>query len=157
MPQYTSMDHIKFLLREVHRVEELFVHDHFSHLDWEQVWMMVESAKKLADRHMAPYFREMDDVPARYDGKGGVTTHPQLKTIIQQAAEQGWINGAASFEMGGLQLPLMVFDAGQHIFQAANNGCQGYFSLSSGASVLIASFGSKEQIKTFVPPIFEGR
>ncbi len=156
-PRYTSMEHLKFLLQEVHQVNDLFSLEKFSHLNWEQVWMIVESAKLLADRDMAPYFKEMDETPARYDGKGGVTTHPQLKTIIRQAAEQGWIGGAANFEHGGLQLPMMIYNAGQHIFQAANNGCQGYFSLSAGAAALITSFGNEEQIKTFVPHIFEGR
>ena len=155
--RYTSMEHLKFLLQEVHPVEQLFSLEKFSHLNWEQVWMMVESAKLLADRDMAPYFKEMDETPARYDGKGNVLTHPQLKTIIRQAAEQGWISGAAGFEHGGLQLPIMIYNAGQHIFQAANNGCQGYFSLSAGAAALITSFGTEAQIKTFVPPIFEGR
>ncbi len=157
MTPYTSLENQKFILEEVHSLESLFALPRFSHLNWEQCWMMVESAKALADRHMAPYLREMDEQGVQYDGKGGVRSHPQLKTIITQAAEQGWINGAASFEVGGLQLPLMVFNAGQHIFQAANNGCQGYFSLTSGAAALITSFGSRKQIETFVPPMFEGR
>ncbi len=156
MSRYTSLEYIKFLLQEVHPIKPLFSLPRFSHLNWEQTWMMVESAKSLADRHMAPYFREMDETPAHYDGKGNVVTHPQLRTIIRQAAEQGWINGAASFDVGGLQLPLMVFNTGQHIFQAANNGCQGYFSLTSGAAALITSFGSKDQIATFVPNMFDG-
>ena len=157
MARYTSMEHIKFLLQEVHHLHELFTHERYSHLNWEQAWMIIESAKLLADRDMAPYFREMDETPAKYDGKGEVITHPQLKTIIRQAAEQGWIGGAAKFEHGGLQLPMMVYNAGQHIFQAANNGCQGYFSLSAGAASLITSFGNEKQIKTFVPNIYEGR
>ncbi len=157
MTPYTSMAHLKFLLQEVHQVNDLLSLEKFSHLNWEQAWMIVESAKLLADRYMAPYFKEMDETPARYDGKGGVVTHPQLKTIIRQAAEQGWIGGAAKFEHGGLQLPMMIYNAGQHIFQAANNGCQGYFSLSAGAAALITSFGNEEQIKTFVPHVYEGR
>ena len=157
MTPYTSMSHLKFLLQEVHQVNDLFSLEKFSHLNWEQAWMIVESAKLLADRDMAPFFKEMDETPARYDGKGGVVTHPQLKTIIRQAAEQGWIGGAAKFEHGGLQLLMMIYNAGQHIFQAANNGCQGYFSLSAGAAALITSFGNEEQIKTFVPHVYEGR
>jgi len=156
MSTYTNLNHLRFLLRDVHNVQSLFSLPRFSHLNWEQTWMMVESAKALADRHMAPYFKEMDERGVHYDGKGGVTSHPQLQTIIRQAADQGWINGAASFEVGGMQMPLMVFNAGQHIFQAANNGCQGYFSLTSGAAALITSFGSKEQIDTFVPKMFDG-
>lgn len=157
MSTYTSLEHLKFLLQEVHPVEPLFQYPQFAHLDWEQSWMMVESAKALADRHMAPYFREMDLQGVTYDGKGAVKTHPQLRTIMLQAGAHGWINGAASFDVGGLQMPLMIFNAGQHIFQAANNGCQGYFSLTSGAAALITSFGSKSQIETFVPHMFEGR
>lgn len=153
---YTNLDHLKFLLRDVHPLEPLLKLPRFAHLDWEQCWMMVESAKALADRHMAPFFKEMDTVGVTYDGKGGVSSHPQLKTIIRQAADGGWINGAASFDVGGLQMPLMVYNAGQHIFQAANNGCQGYFSLTSGAAALITSFGSKQQIDTFVPNMFAG-
>lgn len=157
MTPYTNLDNLKFLLQEVHPLETLFALPRFSHLNWEQCWMMVESAKALADRHMAPYFREMDIQGVTYDGNGGVKTHPQLRTIMLQAGEQGWINGAASFEAGGMQMPLTVFNAGQHIFQAANNGCQGYFSLTSGAAALITSFGAKEQIDAFVPKMFEGR
>ncbi|MEJ0056653.1 MAG: acyl-CoA dehydrogenase [Bacteroidota bacterium] len=157
MSRYTSMENLRFLLQEVHSVAELFSLEKFSHLNWEQVWMIVESAKMLADRDMAPYLKEMDEQPAQYDGKGGVRTHPQLKTIIKRGAEQGWISGAAKFEHGGLQLPVMIYNAGQHIFMAANNGCQGYMSLSAGAAALITSFGNDAQVKTFIPPIFEGK
>lgn len=157
MSRYTSIENLRFLLQEVHNLRDLFALPKYSHLNWEEAWMMVESAKLLADRDMAPFFRAMDETPARYDGKGGVTTHPQLKKIIKEVAEAGWIGGAAKFEHGGMQMPMMIFNAGQHIFQAANNGSQGYFSLSAGSAALITSFGHEEQIKAFVPHIFEGR
>lgn len=157
MAAYTDIQLLRFLLKDVHGINDLFSYPHYSHLDWEQCWMMLESAVKLADKHMAPFFREMDEKGVHYDGKGHVLTHPQLKVIIQQAAEQGWIGGTAKFDHGGMQLPLMVFNAGQHIFQAANNGCQGYFSLSAGAAALITSFGNQKQIETFVPRIFSGQ
>ena len=114
---YTSIDNLKFLLQEVHDVQGLFKQEHFSHMYWEQSWMMVESAKQLADRDMAPYFREMDEKHVYYDGKGNVISHPQLKNVIKHAAEQGWISGAASFKHGGLQLPLMIFNAGSTSFK----------------------------------------
>ncbi len=155
--KYTSMEHTKFLLQEVHNVNEVFSLPHFSHLNWEDSWTMVESAKKLADRDMAPYFREMDEQPAHYVGNGVVKTHPQLKIIIQQVAEQGWIGASAKMEHGGMQLPIMIYNSAQHIFMAANNGTQGYASLSTGAAALITNFGSEEQINTFVPKIFSGQ
>ena len=156
MARFTNMNHLKFLLFTVHHIEELFTYPRFAHLDKEQAWMIIESAELFAEQELFPFFKEMDETPAKYDGKGGVTTHPQLKKIIQFAAEQQWIGGSASFENGGLQLPEMIFNTGHHLFQAANNGVQGYLGLSSGAAGLITSFGSKEQITTYVPKIFSG-
>ncbi|MFM9022066.1 MAG: hypothetical protein ACKOOA_12130, partial [Sediminibacterium sp.] len=65
---------LKFLLLDVHQLPDLFRYPRYAHLDEEQAWMMVESAKQLADRDMAPYFRIMDEQPAQHDGKGGVKT-----------------------------------------------------------------------------------
>ncbi|MCA6433716.1 MAG: hypothetical protein IM574_08920, partial [Cytophagales bacterium] len=62
--RYTSIEHTKFLLQEVHHVKDVFALSHFSHLNWEEAWMMIESAKLLADRDMAPYFKAMDAEPA---------------------------------------------------------------------------------------------
>ena len=157
MARYTSMELLRYLLFDVHQVNSLFKSDKFSHLDAEQAWMILESAKLLADTEMFPYFKAFDETPASYDGKGGVKTHPQLKKIIQMAAAQSWIGGAANFEHGGMQLPEMIFNTGQHIFQAANNSVQVYIGLSTGAADLITSFGNKTQIETYVPPIYEGR
>ena len=156
MARFTSMEHLKFLLFDVHCVEELFAYERFAHLDAEQAWMIIDSARLLAEQEMFPYFKAMDETPARYDGKGGVKTHPQLQNIIRKAAEQGWIGGYASFEHGGMQLPEMIFSTGHHLFQAANNGVEGYTGLSSGSAGLIINFGSAEQIATYVPKIFAG-
>ena len=157
MARFTSMEHLKFLLFDVHKVEDLFLYNRYSQLDREQTWMIMESAKLLAEQEMFPYFKAMDEAPAKYDGKGGVVTHPQLKTVIQKAAEQHWIGGYAALEHGGMQMPEMIFNSGHHIFQAANNSLAGYIGLSGGAAGLITSFGSAEQIETYVPKIFNGQ
>jgi len=156
MARYILMEHVKFLLQEVHTLNDLFSYDKFHHLDWEQSWMIVESAKQLADRDMAPYSRAIDEKGVTYDGKGGVTTHPQLRNIIRNSAEQGWIGGAASIENGGLQLPMMIFNAGHHIFTAANNGATGYLILTAGSAALINTFGTREQHDKFVPKMYAG-
>ncbi len=156
MARFTSMEQLRFLLFDVHDAAELFTHERFSHLDEEQAWMIIESAKLFAEQDMFPFFKEMDEKPVKYDGKGGVISHPQLKTIIRKAAEQNWIGGSALFEHGGLQLPEMIFSTGHHIFQAANNSVEGYLGLSGGAAGLITNFGNADQIATYVPKIFEG-
>lgn len=157
MARYTSIEHLRFLLFDVHGVQDLFSYDYFAHLDREQVALMIDSAKALADRDMYPFFREMDEQGVHYAGDGVVWSHPQLKTIIQNAAEQSWISGEFPFDLGGLQLPQMVYNAAHHIFQAANNGTQGYISLTTGAARLIHNYGTPEQAATYLPPMFDGR
>lgn len=157
MARYTSMEHLRFLLFDIHGVQDLFQYDYFAHLDREQVAMMIDAAKALADRDMYPFFKEMDEQPVHYTGDGKVWSHPQLRTIIRNAAEQSWIGGELPFDMGGLQLPQMVYNAAHHIFQAANNGTQGYISLTTGAARLIINYGTPEQVNTFIPPMLDGR
>ena len=157
MARYTSIEHLRFLLFDVHGVQDLFFYDYFAHLDREQVALMIDSAKALADRDMYPFFREMDEQGVHYAGDGVVWSHPQLKTIIHNAAEQSWISGEFPFDLGGLQLPQMVYNAAHHIFQAANNGTQGYISLTTGAARLIHNYGTPEQAATYLPPMFDGR
>ncbi len=157
MARFTSMEHLHFLLFEVHNIAGILKYERFNHLDEEQAWMIIESAKLLAEQEMYPWLKEMDETPAQYDGKGRVITHPQLKNIIAKAAEQNWIGGSALFEHGGMQLPEMIYSTGHHLFQAANNGVEGYLGLSAGAAALITHFGTPAQINTYVPHIFEGR
>lgn len=157
MQAFANKNLLKFLLLNVHQLGKLFQYPRFAHLDEEQAWMMIESAGLFAEQEMFPYFKTMDETPAKYDGKGKVITHPQIKKIFAVAAEQGWIGGNASFDMGGLQLPEMIFSTGHFLFQAANNSVQGYLGLSGGAAGLINSFGNAEQQALYVPPIYEGR
>jgi butyryl-CoA dehydrogenase len=156
MAQYSNPQFIRFLLREVHPVRELFQYERFAHLDEEQVDMLLDAAKAFADRHLFPFFKEMDEQPVHYQGDGVVWSHPQLKQIIAEGAEQGWISGAARFEQGGLQLPEMVFNAAHHFFQAANNGAVGYLLLTAGAAGLINNFGSVALQQRFVPQMYSG-
>lgn len=153
---YFSPAFLRFLLHEVHLVQELFEHEAFAHLDAEQVTLLLDAAHAFADRELYPFFKEMDEQPVRYEGEGEIWTHPQLTRIIRQGAEQGWISGSARTEHGGLHLPEMVFNAAHHIFQAANNGAVGYLLLTSGAARLITNFGTPELIETYIPRMFDG-
>jgi butyryl-CoA dehydrogenase len=157
MARYINMEQLRFLLFEVHQLQDLFQYERFAHLDSEQVGMMIDAAKAFTDRDVYPFFKEMDEMGVRYDGNGKVLTHPQLKTIITQAAEQGWIGGMGDLDHGGFQMPLMLYNAGHHIFQAANSSVQGYISLTGGAAELITHFGSQDLISTYVHHMFEGR
>ena len=67
MSNYVSVDHLKFLLDEVHNLEEVLGLDRFSDYDMEGINMLLDSTKELSDKELFPYFTEMDRVGAKYD------------------------------------------------------------------------------------------
>src|SRR3546814_1843137 len=62
-----------------------------------------------------------------------------------------------SYDEGGQQLPWTLLQAAFTCFNAANIGSIGYAFLTIGAANMIAAFGSPEQKRRFMQPMFEGR
>lgn len=155
--QYISMENLRFLLYEVHRTQELLTYERFAHIGGiEEVDLLIDAAKAIADKEMYPYYKAMDTSPVVYqDGK--IRSHPQLKNIIEAVAEAGWFSSTSELKHGGMQLPFSLYSAAHFIFEAANNSAQGYIGVSTGALELIESFGSQELIDTYVPEMFSGR
>lgn len=156
MAQYVSMDTLRFLLYDVHQVENLLQYDRFKDFDKAAFDLLLDSAKTWADQDFYPYFREMDEKPAYFkDGK--VHTHPIVKKIFQDGGANGWIGMYLDQEDGGIQLPMTIANAAYHILDAANNHLPGYLGLTSGTAHLIASFGSDFLKKTYIPNMLAGK
>lgn len=156
MAAYMSMDHLRFLLHEVHNVEELFRLERFKNYDSEGMDILLESAKTWADQDWYPYIKEMDEKPAYFkDGK--IYSHPHLKKIFKDAGENGWIAMQFDEKHGGMQMPHTISLAINHILEAANNHMAGYLGLTAGSAELITEFGSEALIEEFVPNMLAGK
>jgi len=143
MAKYMSVDTLKWLLNDVHKVKDLFQYERFADYDEESVNILLDSAKSWADQEFYPIFREMDENPCTYkDGK--VTSHPNLRKIITTAGQDGWLGSSFDYDDGGSQMPHLVVNALNHIFQSANNHIPGYMGLTTGAADLIRTFGTQE-------------
>jgi butyryl-CoA dehydrogenase len=149
------MDTLKFLLFDVHKVQELLGYARFEDYDVESINILLDSSKSWADQDFYPYFREMDEKPAYFkDGK--VHSHPILKKIFKVAGENGWIGPYFDAKDGGSQMPHLVVNATNHIIESANNHIPGYLGLTSGSAHLIASFGSDALKQRFIPKMVSG-
>jgi alkylation response protein AidB-like acyl-CoA dehydrogenase len=156
MADYMSMEHLRFLLHEVHNLPEVFSYDRYQDYDAEGMDILLDSAKSWADQDWHPYIKEMDEKPVYFkDGK--VYSHPQLKKIFKDGGENGWIGMLFDHEHGGMQMPCTLNLAINHILESANNHMQGYLGLTAGAAHLITSFGSKELQDEFVPNMLAGK
>lgn len=151
-----SVDTLKWLLNDVHNVKDLFEYERFADYDDESVNILLDTAKSWADQEFYPIFREMDENPCQYvDGK--VTSHPNLRRIIETAGRDGWLGSTFDYEDGGTQMPHLVSNALNHIFQTANNHIPGYMGLTTGAADLIRTFGTQELKDKYIPNMIGGK
>ena len=134
--KYVDIDTLKHLLYDVHHLEELLKRERFQDHDKESLDLFLDSTKSFADKELFPYIKEMDEQPA-YHKDGGVIVHPQVKTMMEEGGELGFISGPFNYEDGGMQIPLIAQTASSYILDAANNHLPGYAGLTQGAAELI--------------------
>jgi alkylation response protein AidB-like acyl-CoA dehydrogenase len=155
--QYISMENLRFLLYEVHTIQDLLNYERYEHIGGiEEINGLINSAKAIADKEMFPFFKEMDENPVEYK-EGKIHSHPQLKNLFKAVADAGWYSSISELEHGGMQLPFMLYSAAHLIFEAANSSAQGYIGLSTGALELIETFGNKELNDAYLPDMFAGK
>jgi alkylation response protein AidB-like acyl-CoA dehydrogenase len=151
---YISTRNLKFVLTEMLGAHTVSKFDYYSGYDAEAYEMALDAARQIADKDLFPYYMEMDRKKAICEA-GVVTTHPQLKTIIQSVAEGGWIAAHHPQEVGGSQMPFTLAYAGLLTFYAANvNAC--YPFLTQGAANLIFTFGAQSLKDTYLSKMFSG-
>jgi butyryl-CoA dehydrogenase len=154
--KYIDIDTLKYLLYDIHNLEELLVRDRFQDHDKESLDMFIDSVKEFADRELFPYVKEMDEHPA-YHKDGKVFVHDQVKTMMHKGGEMGLISAPFNYEDGGMQIPFLSHTAATYILDAANNHLPGYAGLTQGAAELIIHFANKELNQTYVPNMLSGQ
>ena len=156
MSKYVNVDHLKFLIGEVHNINEVLALPRFSDHDQESIEMLIDSTKQYADKDLFPYCVEMDRFGAKYEN-GTITAHPQIKNVMEGAGDNGYICSHFDYEEGGAQMPHMASLAASFITTAANSSAVGFIGLTAGAASLIRSFGSQELFDAYVPQMMSGR
>ena len=154
--KYVDIDTLKYMLYDVHKLEDLLNRDRFVDHDKESLDMFLESTKDFADRELFPFIKEMDEKPA-YHKDGKVYVHSQVETMMKKGGELGFISASFDYDIGGMQIPLMAHTAATYILDAANNHLPGYAGLTQGAAELIIHFATKDLLETFVPNMLSGK
>jgi alkylation response protein AidB-like acyl-CoA dehydrogenase len=154
--KYVSKRNLEFMLFEVFDAPALTRYPYYQHHNKKVFDMTLAAALKLGKDLLNPIFEEMDRKPP-YLENGRVKVHPSVRTIMEKFGEGGWI--AAKFEekYDGVQLPYLIADCCQFIFTAANYSASVFPGLTAKAARLITSFGSREQIDTYVPKMLSGQ
>ncbi|MFZ5917999.1 MAG: acyl-CoA dehydrogenase [Chloroflexota bacterium] len=155
MTRFVSKRNLEFLLYEVFDALSLTGREYYRQHDREMFDMILGTALEMAQDLFYPILGEMDRQPPQLiDGQ--VRVHPAVRDIMKKFGEGGWIGAIYDEQVGGSQLPLMIDNACNFVFAAANYSACVYPGLSKGAAGLILSFGSQELIETYVPQLLSG-
>jgi len=153
--KFISMRNLKFLIYEVFDALALTKHDYYAQHNRKIFDMVLDAAMKLSAKLLHPIFEEMDRKPPEFV-EGSVKVHPQVRELMKQYGEGGWIASTFPEEFDGEQLPLLVANCCNMMFSAANYSGAAFPGLAAGAARLITNFGSQELIDGYVPKMISG-
>jgi len=153
--KFVSKRNLEFLLYEAFDLLSLTKHEFYQMHNRQMFDMVMNTSLKMAEESFLPILAEMDRNPPELGG-GTIKVHPNVRKIMRDFGEGGWIGSIHPEAVGGFQLPIMLDNACNFIFSAANYSAGVYPGLSKGAAGLIINFGSQELIDTYVPKLLSG-
>ncbi len=147
---------LSFLLYEWLDAEALCRHPRHSDHSRDTFDAVLDLCEQIATQHFATHNRKNDLNEPTFDGE---TVHviPEVKRALDVFAKAGLIAAGQDYELGGMQLPMVVEKAGFAWFLGANVGTAAYPFLTIGNANLLLTYGTREQIDTWVRPMLEGR
>ncbi|MDA0251965.1 MAG: acyl-CoA dehydrogenase [Actinobacteria bacterium] len=151
-----SRSDLDFLLYDWLRIDELTKRDRFAEHSRETFDAVLELCEQLATRYFANHNKKSDANEPTFDGQH-VTVIPEVKEALDAVAQADIIAMTMDQRLGGAQLPATVAQAAFAWFAAANVSTAGYLMLTMANANLLATFGTDEQIETFVQPMLAGR
>lgn len=147
---------LNFVLYEWLKAEELSRIPRYADHSRETFDAALDTCEKIATDLFAPHNKKNDQHEPEFDGET-VTIIPEVSTALKAFCEAGLMAAGQDYELGGMQLPVLVEKAGFAYFKAANVGTSSYPFLTIGNANLLLTHGTPAQIDTFVKPEMEGR
>jgi alkylation response protein AidB-like acyl-CoA dehydrogenase len=147
---------IDFLLYEWLQVESLTSFARYRDHGRETFDAAIDLSAQLATEYFGNHNKKNDSNEPWFDGEQ-VHLIPEIKQALEAFAEAGLIAAGQDYELGGMQLPTVVEKACFAWFLAANVGTAAYPFLTIANANLLLTYGSAEQIATWVHPMMAGR
>lgn len=146
---------LAFYLYELFDVEALTARERYADHNRESFDAAMDLAEKIAEDYFVPIRKTVDLNQPDWDGEK-VVMIDEIKRAYDAVAEAGLICPDQDYDMGGMQLPLVVAAATQGYLTAAASTTNGYHGLTAANANLIEAHGSAEQIATWVPRLRTG-
>lgn len=146
---------IQFVLFDQVKIQNLFGCDRYSMWNEKSLRMLLNEARKFAEKELFPLNTEGDRVGAKFENNN-VYSVPGTKKAYQNYVEDGWLTACEEETVNGQQLPYVINKAAHEIFFAANFPFMCYPNLTHDAAKLIELFGTQEQKKRYMEKMYMG-
>ncbi|MBC7513111.1 MAG: acyl-CoA dehydrogenase [Herminiimonas sp.] len=147
---------LDFLLYEWLQVEQLTARSRYADHSRETFDAAIDTCEQIANDLFAPHNKKNDQHEPHFDGKQ-VQMIPEVKAALDVFSAAGLMAAGQDFELGGMQLPVVVEKAGFAYFKGANVGTSSYPFLTIGNANTLMKCGTPEQIGSFGKPVLAGR
>ncbi|MRR17249.1 MAG: acyl-CoA dehydrogenase, partial [Deltaproteobacteria bacterium] len=146
----------RFILYEQLNVEDLCEASRFQDHSRETFEMILSAAEKLAINDFAPANSIGDRIGCQW--KDNLVTVPEpYRAPFQKFCEGGWMSLPENYDVGGQHVPLSIHYACSTMFFAANHSLTGYTGLTHSAAKVIELYGTDEQKRKYMIPLYAGR
>ena len=140
---------LEFYLYELFEVETLASRERYADHNRESFNAAMDIAEKLAEEYFVPIRAKVDMNQPDWDGEK-VIMIPEIKRAYDAVAEAGLICPDQDYDMGGMQLPLVVSACAMGYLTAAASTTNGFHALTAANANLLETHGTQEQIDTWV-------
>lgn len=146
----------EFLLYEQIGIEKLFGFKKYADFSKDVVDMVRTEAEKLAVGVIAPTLEEGDRVGAQFIN-GKAYAPACFREPYKKFTEAGWNCATKHPELGGQNMPSLLYTTCWELFAAAHMAFTMYSTLTTGAAGLIDDFGTEEQRKKYLLKMYTGQ
>jgi len=145
-----------FLLYEMLDLDSLLNTERYADYDRETIESIFDTAQQIAEQKFLPSAAKLDANEPSFDGEK-VHIIPEVKEGLDAYREAGLFAAGFDHDVGGLQLPWMVYQVISGLFTCANGPLIGYAFLTSANANMLNICGSEELKAKYLPPLLEGR
>jgi alkylation response protein AidB-like acyl-CoA dehydrogenase len=146
---------LEFYLYELFEVESLASRERYADHNRESFNAAMDIAEKVAEEYFVPIRAKVDMNQPDWDGEK-VIMIPEIKRAYDAVAEAGLICPDQDYDMGGMQLPLVVAACAMGYLTAAASTTNGFHALTAANANLLETHGTQEQIDTWVSRLRTG-
>lgn len=147
---------LTFMLRDWLDIESLLGRPRFGAHSFETVEAMLDAAETIGVDLLAPSLRSGDLREPWIDEQQQVRVNPDVRKAVQAIIDSGLFGAVFEDELGGLQLPFLVYIAAMGVLHSASSAATFYMMLTVGNARLIATGADRALFDAFGAPQVQG-